>query len=104
MFRKIVLDIVGQIGYTIDSVMRKIIEMIKKIMKKDSVRTQELKYQREYDGEVNNYFINIFEEWADHYVAYTYDKHGANCGVKRFNKGNIQKMKAAKRNFALVNV
>ena len=48
------LDIVGQIGYTIDSVMRKIIEMIKKIMKKDSVRTQELKYQREYDGEVNN--------------------------------------------------
>ena len=89
-------------GYTIDSVMRKIIEMIKKIMKKDSVRTQELKYQREYDGEVNNYFVNIFEDWADHYIAYTYDKHGANCGVKRFNKGNIQEMKPSKRNFALV--
>jgi len=97
-----VLDIVGQIGYTIDSVMRKIIEMIKKIMKKGVVRTQELKYQREYDGEVKNYFVNIFEDWADYYVAYTYDKHGANCGVKRFNKGNIQEMKPAKRNFALV--
>jgi hypothetical protein len=97
-----VLDIVGQMGYTIDSVMRKIIEMIKKIMKKDAVRTQELKYQREYDGEVKNYFVNIFEDWADHYVAYTYDKHGANCGVKRFNKGNIQEMKPSKRNFALV--
>ncbi len=96
------LDIVGQIGYTIDSVMRKIIEMIKKIMKKGVVRTQELKYQREYDGEVKNYFVNIFEDWADYYVAYTYDKHGANCGVKRFNKGNIQEMKPAKRNFALV--
>ena len=96
------LDIVGQMSYTIDSVMRKIIEMIKKIMKKDAVRTQELKYQREYDGEVKNYFVNIFEDWADYYVAYTYDKHGANCGVKRFNKGNIQEMKPAKRNFALV--
>ena len=96
------LDIVGQMGYTIDSVMRKIIEMIKKIMKKGVVRTQELKYQREYDGEVKNYFVNIFEDWADYYVAYTYDKHGANCGVKRFNKGNIQEMKPAKRNFALV--
>ena len=96
------LDIVGQIGYTIDSVMRKIIEMIKKIMKKGVVRTQELKYQREYDGEVKNYFVNIFEDWADYYVAYTYDRHGANCGVKRFNKGNIQEMKPAKRNFALV--
>ena len=96
------LDFTGQIGYTIDSVMRKIIEMIKKIMKKDSVRTQELKYQREYDGEVNNYFVNIFEDWADHYIAYTYDKHGANCGVKRFNKGNIQEMKPAERNFAFV--
>ena len=96
------LDIVGQMGYTIDSVMRKIIEMIKKIMKKGVVRTQELKYQREYDGEVKNYFVNIFEDWADYYVAYTYDKHGANCGVKRFNKGNIQEMKPAERNFALV--
>ena len=96
------LDIVGQMGYTIDSVMRKIIEMIKKIMKKDAVRTQELTYQREYDGAVKNYFVNIFEEWADYYVAYTYDKHGANCGVKRFNKGNIQEMKPAERNFALV--
>jgi hypothetical protein len=47
----------SRIGYTIDSVMRKIIEMIKKIMKKDAVRTQELKYKREYDGEVNNYFV-----------------------------------------------
>ena len=96
------LDIVGQMGYTIDSVMRKIIEMIKKIMKKDAVRTQELKYQREYDGEVKNYFVNIFEDWADYYGAYTYDRHGANCGVKRFNKGNIQEMKPAARNFALV--
>ena len=96
------LDIVGQMGYTIDSVMRKIIEMIKKIMKKDAVRTQELTYQREYDGAVKNYFVNIFEEWADYYVAYTYDRHGANCGVKRFNKGNIQGMKPAERNFALV--
>ena len=96
------LDIVGQMGYTIDSVMRKIIEMIKKIMKKGVVRTQELKYQREYDGEVKNYFVNIFEDWADYYVAYTYDRHGANCGVKRFNKGNIQEMKPAARNFALV--
>mgnify|MGYP001292626323 FL=1 len=96
------LDIVGQMGYTIDSVMRKIIEMIKKIMKKDAVRTQELTYQREYDGEVKNYFVNIFEDWADYYVAYTYDRHGANCGVKRFNKGNIQEMKPAARNFALV--
>ena len=96
------LDIVGQMGYTIDSVMRKIIEMIKKIMKKDAVRTQELTYQREYDGAVKNYFVNIFEDWADYYVAYTYDRHGANCGVKRFNKGNIQEMKPAARNFALV--
>ena len=104
MFRKIVLDIVGQIGYTIDSVMRKIIEMIKKIMKKSPVRTQELTYQREYDGEVKNYLVNIFEDWDSYYVGYTYDAHGVNCGVKRFNKGNIQKMKAAKRNFALVNV
>ena len=96
------LDIGGQIGYTIDSVMRKIIEMIKKITKKNPVRTQELTYQREYDGAVKNYFVNIFEDWADYYVAYTYDKHGANCGVKRFNKGNIQKMKPSKRNFALV--
>ena len=96
------LDIVGQMGYTIGSVMRKIIEMIKKTIKKNPVRTQELTYQREYDGEVKNYFVNIFEDWADYYVAYTYDKHGANCGVKRFNKGNIQKMKPSKRNFALV--
>ena len=92
----------GQMGYTIDSVMRKIIEMIKQAIMKNPVRTQELKYQREYDGEVKNYFVNIFEDWADYYVAYTYDKHGANCGVKRFNKGNIQEMKPAKRNFALV--
>ena len=92
----------GQMGYTIDSVMRKIIEMIKQAIMKNPVRTQELKYQREYDGEVKNYFVNIFEDWADYYVAYTYDRHGANCGVKRFNKGNIQEMKPAKRNFALV--
>jgi hypothetical protein len=97
-----VLDIVGQMGYTIDSVMRKIIEMIKQAIMKNPVRTQELRYQREYDGEVKNYFVNIFEDWADYYVAYTYDKHGANCGVKRFNKGNIQEMKPAARNFALV--
>ena len=96
------LDIVGQMGYTIDSVMRKIIEMIKQAIMKNPVRTQELRYQREYDGEVKNYFVNIFEDWADYYVAYTYDKHGANCGVKRFNKGNIQEMKPAERNFALV--
>ena len=96
------LDIVGQMGYTIDSVMRKIIEMIKQAIMKNPVRTQELRYQREYDGEVKNYFVNIFEDWADYYVAYTYDRHGANCGVKRFNKGNIQEMKPAKRNFALV--
>ncbi len=51
---------------------------------------------------MKNYFVNIFEDWADYYVAYTYDRHGANCGVKRFNKGNIQEMKPAKRNFALV--
>ena len=89
-------------GYTIDSVMRKIIEMIKQAIMKNPVRTQELRYQREYDGEVKNYFVNIFEDWADYYVAYTYDKHGANCGVKRFNKGNIQEMKPAERNFALV--
>ena len=89
-------------GYTIDSVMRKIIEMIKQAIMKNPVRTQELKYQREYDGEVKNYFVNIFEDWADYYVAYTYDKHGANCGVKRFNKGNIQEMKPAERNFAVV--
>ena len=89
-------------GYTIDSVMRKIIEMIKQAIMKNPVRTQELKYQREYDGEVKNYFVNIFEDWADYYVAYTYDRHGANCGVKRFNKGNIQEMKPAERNFALV--
>ena len=89
-------------GYTIDSVMRKIIEMIKQAIMKNPVRTQELRYQREYDGEVKNYFVNIFEDWADYYVAYTYDRHGANCGVKRFNKGNIQEMKPAKRNFALV--
>jgi len=89
-------------GYTIDSVMRKIIEMIKQAIMKNPVRTQELRYQREYDGEVKNYFVNIFEDWADYYVAYTYDKHGANCGVKRFNKGNIQEMKPAARNFALV--
>ena len=86
----------------LDSVMRKIIEMIKQAIMKNPVRTQELRYQREYDGEVKNYFVNIFEEWADYYVAYTYDRHGANCGVKRFNKGNIQEMKPAKRNFALV--
>ena len=92
----------SQIGYTIDSVMRKIIQMIKNMMKKNPVRTQELTYQREYDGAVKNYFVNIFEEWADYYVAYTYDRHGANCGVKRFNKGNIQEMKPAERNFALV--
>ena len=92
----------GQMGYTIDSVMRKIIEMIKQAIMKNPVRTQELRYQREYDGEVKNYFVNIFEDWADYYVAYTYDKHGANCGVKRFNKGNIQEMKPAARNFALV--
>ena len=92
----------GQMGYTIDSVMRKIIEMIKQAIMKNPVRTQELRYQREYDGEVKNYFVNIFEDWADYYVAYTYDKHGANCGVKRFNKGNIQEMKPAERNFALV--
>jgi hypothetical protein len=97
-----VLDIVGQMGYTIDSVMRKIIEMIKQAIMKNPVRTQELRYQREYDGEVKNYFVNIFEDWADYYVAYTYDKHGANCGVKRFNKGNIQEMKPAERNFAVV--
>ena len=96
------LDIVGQMGYTIDSVMRNIIEMIKKITNKNPVRTQELTYQREYDGAVKNYFVNIFEDWADYYVAYTYDKHGANCGVKRFNKGNIQEMKPAERNFAFV--
>ena len=96
------LDIVGQMGYTIDSVMRKIIEMIKQAIMKNPVRTQELRYQREYDGEVKNYFVNIFEDWADYYVAYTYDKHGANCGVKRFNKGNIQEMKPAERNFAVV--
>ena len=30
-------------------------------MKKDAVRTQELKYQREYDGEVKNYFVNILD-------------------------------------------
>ena len=96
------LDIVGQIGYTIDSVMRKIIEMIKQAIMKHPVRTQELRYQREYDGEVKNYFVNIFEDWADYYVAYTYDRHGANCGVKRFNKGNIQEMKPAERNFAVV--
>ena len=96
------LDIVGQMGYTIDSVMRKIIEMIKQAIMKNPVRTQELRYQREYDGEVKNYFVNIFEDWADYYVAYTYDRHGANCGVKRFNKGNIQEMKPAERNFALV--
>ena len=96
------LDIVGQMGYTIDSVMRKIIEMIKQAIMKNPVRTQELRYQREYDGEVKNYFVNIFEDWADYYVAYTYDKHGANCGVKRFNKGNIQEMKPAERNFAFV--
>jgi len=89
-------------GYTIDSVMRKIIEMIKQAIMKNPVRTQELRYQREYDGEVKNYFVNIFEDWADYYVAYTYDKHGANCGVKRFNKGNIQEMKPAERNFAVV--
>jgi len=93
---------VGQMGYTIDSVMRKIIEMIKQAIMKNPVRTQELRYQREYDGEVKNYFVNIFEDWADYYVAYTYDKHGANCGVKRFNKGNIQEMKPAERNFAVV--
>ena len=92
----------GQMGYTIDSVMRKIIEMIKQAIMKNPVRTQELRYQREYDGEVKNYFVNIFEDWADYYVAYTYDKHGANCGVKRFNKGNIQQMKPAERNFAQV--
>ena len=92
----------GQMGYTIDSVMRKIIEMIKQAIMKNPVRTQELRYQREYDGEVKNYFVNIFEDWADYYVAYTYDKHGANCGVKRFNKGNIQEMKPAERNFAVV--
>ena len=96
------LDIVGQMGYTIDSVMRKIIEMIKQAIMKNPVRTQELRYQREYDGEVKNYFVNIFEDWADYYVAYTYDKHGANCGVKLFNKGNIQEMKPAERNFAVV--
>ena len=96
------LDIVGQMGYTIDSVMRKIIEMIKQAIMKNPVRTQELRYQREYDGEVKNYFVNIFEDWADYYVAYTYDRHGANCGVKRFNKGNIQEMKPAERNFAVV--
>ena len=96
------LDIVGQMGYTIDSVMRKIIEMIKQAIMKNPVRTQELTYQREYDGAVKNYFVNIFEDWADYYVAYTYDKHGANCGVKRFNKGNIQEMKPAERNFAVV--
>ena len=89
-------------GYTIDSVMRKIIEMIKQAIMKNPVRTQELRYQREYDGEVKNYFVNIFEDWADYYVAYTYDRHGANCGVKRFNKGNIQEMKPAERNFAVV--
>ena len=89
-------------GYTIDSVMRKIIEMIKQAKMKNPVRTQELRYQREYDGEVKNYFVNIFEDWADYYVAYTYDRHGANCGVKRFNKGNIQEMKPAERNFAVV--
>ena len=92
----------SQIGYTIDSVMRKIIEMIKQAIMKNPVRTQELRYQREYDGEVKNYFVNIFEDWADYYVAYTYDRHGANCGVKRFNKGNIQEMKPAERNFAVV--
>jgi|TARA_R110000823_G_scaffold197481_2_gene328654 hypothetical protein len=84
--------------------MRKVIQMIKKMMKKSPVRTQELTYKREYDGEVKNYFVNIFEDWDSHYIGYTYDTHGVNCGVKRFNKDSIQKMKAAKRNFALVNV
>jgi len=84
--------------------MRKVMNTIKRWFTGTPVRTQQITYLREYDGQRHDYFVNIFEDFADHYVAYTYDRHGARCGVKRFNKDNILASKPATKFFKQVAV
>ena len=73
----------------LDSVMRKIMKKIKSWLFGEQVRTKKITYIREYDGRTKDYFVNIFEDWASHYVAYTYDQAGRRAGIKRFNKDNV---------------
>jgi len=88
----------------LDSVMRKVMNTIKRWLAGTPVRTQQISYLREYDGQRKEYFVNIFEDFADYFVAYTYDRHGARCGVKRFNKENVLAAKPAKKFFNQVAV